>query len=218
MLAAYSVIVIVKARAATPGLAQAVISTAAITYKDLSKWQLASLLAVEDPKFFEHNGADYRTPGAGITTITQGIAKRFYFKPFKPGLAKYKLVLVSVFALNPLVSKNDQLTILLNAAYLGGAGAEILGFEKAAQYYYNKKFAELSEDQYLALVAMLISPVAFNVKTQPQANRERVARIKKVLSGEYKPLNLMDLYYGQLPPETVKAGLPPASYFPAMYK
>lgn len=216
----YSAAVIIAARSATPKLVKGILESATITYKDLSKWQLDALLAVEDPKFFEHNGVDLKTPGAGITTITQGLAKRLYFKKgFRPGIAKYKLMVVSVFALDRMVSKNDQLTLLLNNAHLGNVGAaQVIGFDKASEVYFKKKYKDISRRQYLQLVAMLIAPNAFNVINQPDANRERVARIEKVISGEYKPKSLMDLYYGELPKETAKSGLAPASYFPEMYK
>lgn len=218
LLCIYSVAVVVKARRDTPALAAEVLRSAVITGRDLDAWHLNALLAVEDPRFFYHNGVDYSTPGAGITTITQGIGKKFYFRPFKPGLAKFKLVLVSVFALNRLVSKDDQLTIFLNVASLGGAAGEVNGFGRAAEQYFGRKFGELSRDQYLSLVAMGIAPATFNVKDHPSANAERVARIKKLISGEYKPKGLMDVYYGPLSTETVKAGLAPASYFPGIYK
>jgi hypothetical protein len=44
---------------------------------------------------------------------------------------------------------------------------------------------------------MLIGPDEFSVKFRPDRNRARVERIKKVLSGEYKPRGLRDVYYGQ---------------------
>ena len=217
----YSAIIVIKARRITPAVTGDIIASADITYKDLSKWQLDALLAVEDPAFFTHNGIDLQTPGAGITTITQGIAKLLYFGQggFKPGLAKYKLMLISALALNSMVSKNDQLTLLLNRAYLGNVGGEqVAGFEQASRVYFRKRFKAITDDEFLQLVAMLIAPNTFNIIKQPDANKERVARIKKVISGEYKPKNLMDVYYGELPADVVKDGLAPASYFPGMYK
>jgi len=215
LLLVYSLAVVVNARRATPALAAEVLRSATLTWRDLDEWQLKALLAVEDPAFFDHNGADYTTPGAGLTTITQSIGKKFYFDPFRPGIRKYKLVLTSVLALDRLVSKEDQLTIFLNIIGLGGGGyGDVRGFGPAAEKYFGRKFKELSRDQYLALVAMVIAPATFNVKGRPEANAERVARIKRLLAGEYNPKGLMDLYYGPLSSSTVSAGLPPASYFP----
>ncbi|RJP24645.1 MAG: glycosyl transferase family 51 [Candidatus Abyssobacteria bacterium SURF_5] len=163
---------------------------------DMTQRQLDILLAVEDPTFFEHNGMDLRTPGAGITTLTQGLVKILYFENFKPGIRKVKQTLIAVFALDPLISKEDQLLLSINALYLGHEDEkEIRGFEEAAQSYYGKSFESLTEDEYVSLVAMIIAPNSFHVLRHPEENAERVRRIKKLVAGEYKPSGLMDVYY-----------------------
>ena len=35
------------------------------------------LIKVEDPDFYDHKGVDFKMPGEGITTITQGVVKNF---------------------------------------------------------------------------------------------------------------------------------------------
>lgn len=215
----YSAIV-VKARAQTPAIIAKALSGDRIKLKvsGLSKWQLDALLAVEDPSFYTHNGVDLKTPGAGITTITQALVKIFYFDHFKPGIAKLKQTLIARFALDPLVSKDDQLTLYINYVYLGNArGTQVYGFDDAARIYCNKPFKKLNQDEYLSIIAMPIAPNNFNIFSKPGANAERTKRIKKVVSGEYKPVNLMDQYYGKLDEETQK-GLAPASYFPKTYE
>lgn len=85
----------------------------------LTSRQLEILLKVEDPHFFEHKGVDLFTPGAGITTITQGLVKQLYFDQFKPGIAKIKQTLIAVCVLDLLMSKEDQLRLFINTVYLG---------------------------------------------------------------------------------------------------
>ncbi len=153
-----------------------------------------------------------------MTTITQSLVKIYYFKHFKPGLAKIQQTLIARFALDPLTSKDDQLTLFINNLFFGNvAGKPVIGFEAAARIYYQKPLNQLNEEEYLSIVAMIIAPVNFNILNRPAANAERTRRIKKVVSGEYKPKQLMDIYYGELDPETQK-GLAPASYFPSIYK
>jgi membrane carboxypeptidase/penicillin-binding protein len=208
------------ARSVTPGLVARILSSpqAVLNTEDFSRKQFDELLAVEDPSFFEHHGIDFKTPGQGITTLTQGLAKQLYFNPFRPGISKLRLILLARFALDPLVSKDDQLRLFVNRVYLGNvAGKSVEGFEDAAQAYYRKSFKQLSDGEYLSLVAMVIAPDNFSVLKHPAANAERVRRIRLLLSGEYKPKGLMDLYYGPLDEETQK-GLPAASYFPGLYK
>jgi len=181
---------------------------------DLSERQLQILLAVEDPAFYEHGGVDFRTPGAGITTITQGLVKQLYFERFKPGVAKLRQTLIAAFAFDPLVAKDDQLRLFINMCHLGN-GTQ--GFEEAAQAYCGKPFASLTEDEYISLVAMIIAPRTFNLERYPERNAERVQRIKKLVAGEYVPKGLMDLFYGRLDEET-QNGVPPFSYFERYYK
>ncbi len=179
----------------------------------LTSRQLEILLRVEDPRFFEHGGVDFSTPGAGITTITQGLVKGLYFKKFRPGIAKVKQSLIAALVLDPLMAKKDQLRLFINTVYLG---PKANGFEQAANVYFHKSFEQLTEDEYIAIVAMIIAPAAFDIEKFPDRNRERVTRIKRLVAGEYEPRGLFDLYYGPLDRKT-QENLPSLSYFGHYY-
>ncbi len=159
---------------------------------DLSPRQLEILLEIEDPNFYNHHGVDFKTPGAGWTTITQGLAKRFYFKHFQSGFMKIKQTLCARLALDPLVSKERQLDLFINLMYFGNG---TYGLKDAAKYYFDKEVNQLEEDEYIALIACLIGPEQLNIKNHPRENAIRVERIKKVLSGSYKPAGLFDITY-----------------------
>lgn len=159
---------------------------------DLSPRQLEILLKVEDPNFFSHHGVDFKTPGAGWTTITQGLAKKFYFKDFRSGIMKFKQTLCAWLALDPLVSKERQIDLYINIMYFGN---NTYGLKDAAKYYFDKDINELEEDEFIALIACLINPEQLNIKDHPQQNAVRVQRTKKVLSGAYKPQGLFDITY-----------------------
>lgn len=215
----YYAYIVLEARAATPVIVREALAADKMKLKvsDLSKWQLDALLAVEDPAFYSHNGIDLQTKGAGLTTITQALVKIFYFENFRPGIAKFRQSLIAKYALDPLVPKDDQLALFINYIYLGrAAGGPVYGFNNAAEAYFNKPFNKLKQDEYLSLVAMIIAPKNFGILSNPGANAERTRRIKMLLAGRYRPVSLMDLYYGQLDEETQK-GLAPASYFPSIY-
>lgn len=181
---------------------------------DLSKRQKDILIRVQDPGFYNHNGIDLSTPGAGLTTMTQSIVKILYFDKFKPGIAKIKQSLIARFVVNDIISKDDQITLFINAMFLGCVeGKSIVGLESAANAYYHKPVTRLTEDQYISLIAMLAMPGTFHIIDHPEWNKDRVNRIKALIAGEYQPKGLMDQFYGELPQEVVNAGLPPASYF-----
>jgi membrane carboxypeptidase/penicillin-binding protein len=193
----YFSIEVAKARKATHGeISQALQSSLIrLELEELSQRQIDILLAVEDPNFYTHRGIDLRTPGAGMTTITQGLVKIHYFKPFKPGIRKIKQTLIARFALDPLVSKGDQLKLFINEIYMGEhKGRGVRGFEDAAQAYYDTPFSEISEDEYIGLVAMIIAPNTYHPAKHPEMHAERVRRIKRLISGAASPNGWLDVY------------------------
>lgn len=181
---------------------------------DLSPRQLDILLKVEDPRFFSHAGIDFSTPGAGSTTLTQRVVETMYFEHFEPGLDTLQQILIASGALDPLMPKAEQLRVFINTVYLGPAAH---GFEPAAQQYFHRPFKQLGEDEYLALVAMIIAPDVFDLRNQPERNAERVARIRSLVAGQYTPRGRCDVYYGKLDPAAQK-DLPAFSYFRSCYE
>jgi membrane carboxypeptidase/penicillin-binding protein len=162
----------------------------------LSAQQIQELLAVEDPGFYRHQGVDFSTPGAGMTTITQSLVKHFYFDHFHKGFPKIEQSLIARFVLDPAMSKPDQLHSFINHAYFGTyRGKNVEGFAAAATIYFGQDFDQLTNDQFLTLVAMLMAPDRLDPDRHSAANRERVARIKRMLSGECRPAGLRDVSY-----------------------
>jgi hypothetical protein len=146
------------------------------------------LLAVEDPGFYEHTGIDLSTPGAGLTTITQGLAKRYCFDRFRPGaVAKVRQTLCAL-GIDRRVPKDEQLTLLLNVASLGPGGEGwVEGFPAAAREYFGKPFDALSTDEFTVLVAMLVGPATYHPTQGREALDERVRRIRRLLDGVCAP-------------------------------
>ena len=186
------------ARIATPALVADAWQRAGapqLKLSDLSGERRAILLAVEDPAFVRHRGVDLETPGAGMTTITQGLVKLIYFpEGFKQGVAKVRQTLIAQHALDPLVSKDSQLQLFLNVCYMGSMnGQPVHGYAAAAQAYFGKGFAQLSDEEFLSLVAMHIAPDRLRPGT-PE-NSQRVQRIRAYLAGRYRPASLLDVDY-----------------------
>jgi membrane peptidoglycan carboxypeptidase len=159
-----------------------------------TRWRQA-LLAVEDPNFESHSGVDLRTPGAGLTTITQSLVKWHYFDNFVPGWRKIDQTLLAV-VLDRAMTKDEQLNLFLNTAYLGSVDSRnILGFVDGARVYFGKDLFALSEQEFLELVAMLISPNELSPLRGADKLAERTARIQRMLAGLCAPEGLMDVYY-----------------------
>ncbi len=185
------------ARQQTPALLAEAIHRygTALTLADLSPARKAMLLAIEDPTFLHHRGVDLATPGAGMTTITQGLVKRLYFPDgFRPGIAKIRQTLIAQYALDALSSKEQQLLLFLNMSYLGDNNSKAIdGFANAAHHYFGKEFAALSDDEFLALLAMLISPNTLRPGTA--AHAERMQRLHAYLAGDIQAASLLDVEY-----------------------
>lgn len=175
---------------------------APLKLQTLSADQKQILLKVEDPAFYDHKGIDFTSPGQGMTTITQGLVKLMYFHPFKPGFAKIEQSLIARFVLDPKVSKDEQLTFFLNQAYFGHHGnKQIYGFAEAAETYFSKGFQDLTRDEFIGLVAMLIGPNHIR-PDNPKAYEMRVAKIKALLSGNCRPASLLDAAYTACTPSS----------------
>lgn len=125
------------ARARTPGLVAAASEKYGtdIAFIDMPAGLRDAFLKVQDPKFRSHKGVDLTTPGAGMTTITQGLVKLLYFPGgFKPGIAKIRQTRIAAYALDDLVAKNDQFNLFLNAMSLGTVDDKpVHGLEAAAE-------------------------------------------------------------------------------------
>lgn len=166
-----------------------------ISVADLSPERKRILLRIEDPHFESHHGVDLQTPGAGMTTITQGLVKLLYFpEGFKPGIGKIRQTLIAEYALDDLVSKQEQLELYLNITYFGSVnGKPVHGLESAAQTYFSKGHEELTEREFIALIGMTISPNTLKPGTQESATR--VARIERYLSDKVQPGSVLDVEY-----------------------
>jgi membrane peptidoglycan carboxypeptidase len=196
LLAGYEGVQVLRAKSNTPA-ALASVAARPIRLADLPQARRDMLLAVEDPGYYRHHGVDFATPGAGMTTITQGLVKRLYFPGgFKPGFAKIEQSLIAWAVLDRAVSKDEQLEIFINHASFGSAqGQQINGFDEASRTIYGRALPELSDREYLSLVAMLIGPNELDPRVHPKENARRVDRIEAMLAGKCKPAGLRDVYY-----------------------
>lgn len=186
---------VVDARMRTHGLIQTALNGQENLATEIGSARIAMLLAVEDPSFWDNDGTDYGTNGAGWTTLTQSLAKRLYFDSFTPGVEKLELILIARFALYPMVRKETVLNAFLATAYLGeGQENPVTGFRAGAAHWFGKGLSELSDDEWLSLVAMLIAPNALDPHAHAAENAERVARIKRMLAGDCAPSNWSDVW------------------------
>ena len=134
---------------------------------ELTNRQREILVKVQDPNFYNHKGVEFSAQGSGWTTITQSLAKKFYFKNFKQGIRKIKQTLCARYALDPLVDKDTQLELFINIIYFGN---DCYGLKEASEYYFGKNPIDLTENEYISLIASLIAPSTINIKDNEKEN------------------------------------------------
>lgn len=163
-----------------------------LKWADISPRQQEIFIKVQDPNFWNHNGVEFSTPGSGWTTVSQSITKWLYFKEFKQGFRKIKQTLIAWLVVDKKFTKEEQLNIFINNVWFDTG---VKGMAAGAAYFYQKPIQELTEDEYISLIATFIIPKKYNIKRQPENNARRTERIKRYLSGEYKPKGLFDILY-----------------------
>ncbi|MCG8335201.1 MAG: transglycosylase domain-containing protein [Proteobacteria bacterium] len=170
-------------------------SQVTLTVDELSPSQLKILIKVQDPNFWNHKGVEFSTASSGWTTITKAIAKWFYFHPFKQGIRKIKQTLLARFILHYQLTKPEPLLIFINYVWFNH---KVTGFRNAVQHFYQKDTTELTEDEFISLMAMPIAPKKPIILLKIRKTTDgRCQRIKNYLSGKYIPKGLFDIYYGQ---------------------
>jgi membrane carboxypeptidase/penicillin-binding protein len=178
----YAGLVVLRARANTPEIVRATKAAhpMELAIEDLTPDQVHALLVVQDPHFYSHRGWDFE--GGTRTTITQALAKGFYFDGYRRGVAhKVQQSLLARFALDPLVPKNEQLTLFINTVYLGTVdGHSVEGLADGARTFFHKAFRDLTEDEYLALL-VFDAPNRLNPRADAKASADYVRALKGIL-------------------------------------
>ena len=128
-------------------------------------WQAA--VAIEDERFFQHNGVDWwRTGGAvvnmflgmrstfGGSTLTQQMLKNLTDDD-KPYVNRKVREIFRALEFEKNYTKSEILELYLNNIYLGKGCS---GVQTAAQYYFGKDVSELSVAECASLIAITNNP------------------------------------------------------------
>ncbi len=141
-----------------------------------------AFIAVEDKRFFQHNGIDYKGLGRallhnlksfslkeGASTISQQLIKNTHLtneKTIKRKLIEWKLTR----ALEKKYDKDSILEMYLNTIYFG---ANAYGIAEASNVYFGKSASELTLEESAALAGMIKAPSIYSPFLHPQKCIER---------------------------------------------
>lgn len=149
--------------------------------QDIPKVMTDAVLAIEDARFFEHGGVDYkgvvraalanlgRVKSQGASTITMQVARNVYLSSEKTFTRKIYEILLT-FKLEHLLTKNQILEIYMNQIYLGNRA---YGFSAAAETYFGKPLKSISIAEAAMLAGLPKAPSAYNPISNPKRARIR---------------------------------------------
>ena len=141
-----------------------------------------AFIAIEDHRFFEHNGVDFRRTGGAIlgffspgganyggSTITQQLIKNLTGE--NSATPKRKITeIMRALNLEKNVGKDVILELYLNTVYLAEG---CYGLETAAETYFGKSASELTAAEGASLAAIIQYPTRYDPVMHPENNRER---------------------------------------------
>ncbi len=140
-----------------------------------------AVLAIEDARFYEHNGVDYkgllraaianlgRAKSQGASTITMQVARNVYLSTEKTFTRKLYEVLLT-FRLEHALTKDQILEIYMNQIFLGNRA---YGFAAASETYFGKPLSEISIAEAAMLAGLPKAPSAYNPISNPKRAKVR---------------------------------------------
>ena len=148
-----------------------------VSVSTLQPHTLNAFIAIEDKRFYEHNGYDLKriikaslvnlknhSKTQGASTITQQLVKNILLNSEKTYSRKFKEVLLAVKTENNF-SKEEILSMYLNSIYFG---SNAYGIENASNLYFDKGANELTINESAILAGIIKSPVYYSPINYPE--------------------------------------------------
>ncbi len=158
-----------------------------IQYEEVPKNLIEALVAIEDERFYDHSGIDYKSlfrvafktilmqdqSAGGGSTISQQLAKNLYPREksgkFNLAISKFKEMIIAS-RLEAMYSKEDILMLYLNTVSFGD---NTFGIESASLKFFNKSARELELQESATLVGMLKATYGYNPRVFPKNSLNR---------------------------------------------
>jgi len=156
-----------------------------VTYDQIPKILKDAIIATEDPRFFEHNGIDFRgilraikvdaklilTPRRlhGGSTISQQLIRTILLHTRQTLRRKLKEVILAL-ELEKRYTKEEILTIYCNQFWLANTA---YGVESASQLYFNKSVSDLALNEAATIAGIFRGPAVYNPYDNPETTLQR---------------------------------------------
>jgi penicillin-binding protein 1A len=144
--------------------------------REIPKVMQDAVLAIEDSRFYQHQGVDYRgvlraglenlreARSQGASTITMQVARNFYLSTEKTVTRKIYEILLSL-KIESLLSKEQILELYMNQIYLG---QRAYGFAAASEVYFGKPLKDVNIAEAAMLAGLPKAPSAYNPIANPR--------------------------------------------------
>jgi penicillin-binding protein 1A len=149
--------------------------------QDIPKVMKDAVLAIEDARFYEHGGVDYRgmaraalanlgrIKSQGASTITMQVARNVYLSSEKTYTRKIYEILLT-FKLEHMLTKDQILEVYMNQIFLGNRA---YGFAAAAEAYFGKPLKNITVAEAAMLAGLPKAPSAYNPINNPKRAKFR---------------------------------------------
>ena len=152
-----------------------------VDLKNMPKAMPEAIVAIEDKRFYEHNGVDwYRTGSAvlslatgrdnyGGSTLTQQLVKNIT-DDSEVSLTRKLREIFRALNIEREYSKDDIIEAYLNVVNFGN---NCQGVESASELYFNKPIGECTVAECAAIAGITQNPSRWNPLIYPENNKER---------------------------------------------
>src|SRR5450756_875435 len=149
--------------------------------REIPKVMTEAVLSIEDARFYEHGGVDYkgilraalanlgRIKSQGASTITMQVARNVYLSSEKTYTRKIYEILLT-FKLEHMLTKDQILEVYMNQIFLGNRA---YGFAAASEAYFGKPLKDITIAEAAMLAGLPKSPSGNNPISNPARARTR---------------------------------------------
>ena len=172
-----------------------------IKLEDMSQYIRKAFVAIEDERFYEHEGVDIKrtssatvkyllskvgigTADYGGSTITQQLVKNLTEEDERTAERKIKEIARAYYLEKELQSKDRILELYLNMVFLGD---KAYGVEVASNYYFSKNAKDLTLIEAAFLAGINDGPNYYEPFSEEQGDKDKITRrVRIVLDKMYE--------------------------------
>ena len=158
--------------------------------EDIAPELLQATISIEDRRFYEHNGIDYRSLAralvnnifangivGGGSTITQQLGKNLYFD-YQPSYIRKMSEIFLAYDLERVLTKQEILELYVNVINYGD---NHMGIYEASMGYFGKEPKDLTLDEATLLAGLPQSPSNYQLSNHEEAARIRQKQVLKAM-------------------------------------